>query len=290
MEKRFAFFLGCTIPASQFHVEAAARKSFEKLGVELVDMEGATCCSDPEISRQFDENLWIHIAARNISIAEKLNANIMTICNGCFDTLNKVNESLKNDKELKDKVNRDLQTIGREFKGTVEVLHAIEVLHDEIGLDTISKAAVKPLKNLRVALQPGCRLYHDEEKRLVEKFEALVKALGAQIIEYPLIRLCCGVPALYVDPEFSLMERTKRKLESIQSVNVDCIVTFCPACYDRLEKGQLDLRSRNINFNIPILNYFELLALALGIDPDDFGMYLHRIPADNVVEKIEEEA
>nr|MDO8046185.1 heterodisulfide reductase-related iron-sulfur binding cluster [Candidatus Baldrarchaeota archaeon] len=174
MEKRFAFFLGCTIPASQFHVEAAARKSFEKLGVELVDMEGATCCSDPEISRQFDENLWIHIAARNISIAEKLNANIMTICNGCFDTLNKVNESLKNDKELKDKVNRDLQTIGREFKGTVEVLHAIEVLHDEIGLDTISKAVVKPLKNLRVALQPGCRLYHDEEKRLVEMFEALV--------------------------------------------------------------------------------------------------------------------
>lgn len=290
MDKKFAFFLGCTIPASQFHVEAAVRKSFEKLGVELVDMEGTTCCSDPEISRQFDENLWIHIAARNISIAEKMDANIMTICNGCFDTLNKVNESLKNDKELKDKVNRDLQTIGREFKGTVKVLHAIEVLHDEIGLDTVFKVVVKPLKNLRVALQPGCRLYHVEEKRLVEKFEALVKALGAQIIEYPLIRLCCGVPALYVDPEFSLMERTKRKLESIRSVNVDCIVTFCPACYDRLEKGQLDLRSRNINFNIPILNYFELLALALGVDPDNFGMYLHRISADNVVEKIEEEA
>ena len=41
--KRFAFFPGCLIPARHPAMEFAIRYTLPKLGIELVDLEGASC-------------------------------------------------------------------------------------------------------------------------------------------------------------------------------------------------------------------------------------------------------
>jgi len=92
---RYAFFLGCLVPNYCPEIELATRDLFSRLGIELLDLEGASCCPSPSFSKSIDEDLWLIIGARNISLAEKLRADIVVVCNGCYDTLHSVNKILK---------------------------------------------------------------------------------------------------------------------------------------------------------------------------------------------------
>jgi len=39
-------------------------------------------------------------------------------------------------------------------------------------------------------------------------------------------------------------------------------------------------------YDMPILHYSELLALALGVDPEELALRSHKVKADKVLEKI----
>lgn len=130
----YAIFLGCTIPARQPNYELSARKTLEKLGVELVDLEGFTCCCPPPIQSINLESSQA-IAAYNICLAEEAGLDIVALCNGCFESLAMANAALKNDPELKAHVNEVLAKVGKEYQGTIEVKHFIQVLMDDIGLE-----------------------------------------------------------------------------------------------------------------------------------------------------------
>ena len=96
----YAIFLGCTIPARQPNYEVSARKTLEKLGIDLVDLDGFTCCCPPPIQSINLESSQA-IAAYNICLAEEAGLDIVALCNGCFESLAMVNNSLKNDPHLK---------------------------------------------------------------------------------------------------------------------------------------------------------------------------------------------
>ena len=159
------------------------------------------------------------------------------------------------------------------------------MLHDDVGLRRLRRR-VKPLfRGVKVFIQYGCRIFRNEKtKKLPEKFDRLVSMLGAEPVGR-LKRLCCGVPMMYFDESRAVHERAKLKLEDAKQSEADVIVTFCPACFNMLEKAQLTLAREGARFNIPIANYVELLAVAMGFEPDDFGAYMHRIPLDEVFEK-----
>ncbi|MEM3357116.1 MAG: heterodisulfide reductase-related iron-sulfur binding cluster, partial [Candidatus Bathyarchaeia archaeon] len=122
----YALFLGCTIPARQPHYELAARKALKKLGIELVDLENMTCCAPPPL-QSIDLETSLAIAAYNICLAEEADLNMVTLCTGCFESLAMANTLLKEKKELKERVNKILANVGKEFKGNREVRHYLQV-------------------------------------------------------------------------------------------------------------------------------------------------------------------
>ena len=142
---KFAFFVGCTIPYRIPFVETSIRKTLPEFGIELMDLPFA-CCPDPGGVQGFDSTTWYTLAARNLCLAEEQNLNILTACSGCFETLKVSNTKLKNDSDLKDKVNEHLSQVGREFKGTIEVKHFAEVLYTDVGIDKIAARVQKPLQ------------------------------------------------------------------------------------------------------------------------------------------------
>ena len=282
---RYSAFWGCTIPVMQPFVEKATRLVFEALNVELLEVEGTTCCPDPEISRIAGPDAWLILASRNMAIAESAGAPMLVLCNGCYDTFIKALKELKESEDKMGEVRGALKGLSMDFKGKLDVRHVIEALHDDVGIRRL-KRRVKPVfKGVKVYIQYGCRVFRDEEtKRLPEKFDKLVSLLGAEPVGR-LKRLCCGVPMMYFDESRAVHERAKLKLEDAKQSEADVIVTFCPACFNMLEKAQLTLAREGTRFNIPIANYVELLAVAMGFEPDDFGAYMHRIPLDEVFEK-----
>jgi heterodisulfide reductase subunit B len=288
---RYAIFLGCTIPARQPNYELSARKTLEKLGVELVDLENFTCCCPPPIQSINLESAQA-IAAYNICLAEEAGLNIVALCNGCFESLAMANAALKNEKDLKANVNQVLAKVGKEFKGTIEVKHFLQVLMDEVGLEKIKENVVKPLSNLKVAPFYGChsirpsKLLKLDDPERPQIFEKLLEAIGAESVEYRNKLKCCGGLLKGISDDTALT-LAREKLVNTTKAGADCISTLCPFCFVALDIGQLQVKTKfNEVYDMPILHYSELIALALGVDPEELALRSHKVKTEKVIEKV----
>ena len=281
---KYSLYLGCVIPNRYPAIEASTRKALGSLGVELMDMNGASCCPAPGVIRAFNMDAWLALAARNLSIAEGLGADVLTLCNGCFATLAEANNILKNDPKAAERVSDNLAEVGRSYKGEIEVYHIAEVLYKEIGLEKIKESIEKELP-LRLALHYGCHLMKPSQTRrwgVVQRptfLEELVEALGATSVEYKDKMMCCGAGGALRSgfPDVAL-DFTVEKLENIQRVGVDAIVNVCPFCHLQFDQGQVEIESKlGKKFEIPVVYYTQLLGLAQGFTPEELGLYMNKI-------------
>lgn len=287
---KYVSFLGCQIPMRIPSIEIASRKVFEKIGLETVDLPGYSCCPEPVVSRLLDKTAWLVTSARNLALAEELGSDLMTLCNGCYETLVETNEVLKHDPEELRKTNEVLKRYGKQYTGKVKVKHAVEVLYEEIGVDRIKQQLVKPQK-IRVALHYGCHLYREPEgediMRKPNMMKELTRLTGAEIVDYRLERLCCGYPSMQADEEFSLKQRLLVKLRHIQEAGADAVVLTCPACTIQFEIGQVMLKRYGVQCSIPCINLMELLALSFGVPSKDLHLELHKSPVSRLAQKME---
>ena len=287
----YALFLGCTIPARQPHYEASARKSLAKLGIELIDLANMTCCAPPPL-QSIDLETSLSMAAYNICLAEEADLNIITLCTGCFESLAMANALLKQNEKLRARVNQILSNAGKEFKGSKEVKHYLQVLMDDVGLKRLKKNVSKDLSNLKVASFSGCHLlrpsallkFDDPERPHI--FDDLINALGAKSIWYKNKLKCCGgLLRGYADDVALAIAR--EKIVNATKAGADCIVTLCPFCFLTLDLGQMLIKSTyREEYNMPVIHYSELLSLGLGIDPKELVLDFHKIQVNKVLNKI----
>ncbi|UCE96242.1 MAG: CoB--CoM heterodisulfide reductase subunit B, partial [Candidatus Bathyarchaeota archaeon] len=275
--KSYAIFLGCTIPARQPNYELSARKALAKLGIELVDLVESTCCCPPPV-QSIDLETSLAVAAYNITLAEEADLNIVTLCSGCFESLAMANEMLKTHTELKTRINEILSNTGKEFKGNKEVKHFLQVLTKDIGFEHLKQNITKPLNNLKIAPFYGCHVlrpsellkFDDPERPHI--LEDLIKILGAESIEYRNKLKCCGGLLRGFSDELAL-DLAREKLANTSKAGADCIATVCPFCFVALDIGQVQIRAKfSENYDMPVLHYSELLALALGVDPQELAL------------------
>ncbi|MGQ9640995.1 MAG: CoB--CoM heterodisulfide reductase iron-sulfur subunit B family protein [Candidatus Bathycorpusculaceae bacterium] len=287
----YALFLGCTIPARQPHYELSARKALTELGVELVDLENMTCCAPPPL-QSIDLETSLAIAAYNICLAEEADLNVVTLCTGCFESLAMTNNLLKEKEELRERVNKILSNVGKEFKGNKEVRHYLQVLMKDIGIDQLKRSVVKPLNKVKVASFSGCHLlrpsallrFDDPERPKI--FDTLIEALGAKSIWYRnKLRCCGGLLSGYADDVALAIAR--EKIVNATEAGADCISTLCPFCFLTLDLGQVLIKSAyKEEYNMPIVHYAELLSLSLGVEPKELALDFHKMKIDKVLEKI----
>jgi heterodisulfide reductase subunit B len=289
--KSYALFLGCTIPAREPNYELSARKALTKLGIELVDLENMTCCAPPPV-QSLDLETATSISAYNICLAEEADLDIVTLCTGCFESLAMANTTLKKNLNLRQKVNKILSSTGKEFKGTKEVKHYLQVLQNDIGIDGLRKSIAKDLSRLKVASFSGCHLlrpssllkFDDAERPHI--FDDLIEALGAKSIPYRNKLKCCGGLLRGYADEVALAI-AREKIVNTTKAGADCIATLCPFCYLTLDLGQILMKSTyKEEYTMPVLHYSELLSLALGIDAKELAPDFHKIRLDNLLSKI----
>jgi heterodisulfide reductase subunit B len=287
----YALFLGCTIPARQPHYELSARKSLAKLGIELVDLENMTCCAPPPL-QSIDLETSLAISAYNICLAEEADLNMVTLCTGCFESLAMTNNLLKEKEELRERVNKILSNVGKEFKGNKEVRHYLQVLMKDIGVDQLKRNVVKSLNKLKVASFSGCHLlrpsallrFDDPERPKI--FDTLIETLGAKSIWYRnKLRCCGGLLRGYADDVALAIARDK--IVNATEAGADCISTLCPFCFLTLDLGQMLIKSAyKEEYHMPIVHYAELLSLSLGVEPKELAFDFHKMKIDKVLEKI----
>jgi heterodisulfide reductase subunit B len=283
---RFAFFRGCMIPTKQPHIEHVARLVLPRLGAQLADVDGFTCCPDPVGVGAVDPFSWVTIGARNLSLAEEQDLDVLTLCNGCAYTLRHVVHDLGESPELRDRVNGVLVETGHTYRGTGQVRHFLPWLAQDVGGEAIRRLVQRPLTGLRVATHTGCHLlspqylhgFDDPEDPVV--FDGLVEALGATPVDYEAKAGCCGIGFAVTgqpDPSGSVLNA---KLTEIHDAGADCIAVGCPFCYQQFDMGQLTAaRKFGLDFKVPVLNYLQLLGLALGFNAEEMQVRAHKVKA-----------
>ena len=287
---KYAPFFGCMITVKYPQMEAAVRKTAKNLGMELVDLDGFSCCPDPIYFKATDKLTWLTIAARNITIAEEAGLDLVTMCSGCTATLSEANFHLSSEPELKEKVNQRLKRIGREYKGTISVRHIVTVLRDDLGIERVRESVKRPLGGIKVGIHYGCHLLKPSEIMRVDDpdyptiLEKLFSAIGAQIVHHDKQALCCGKACMSENiPE----KMTYDVLTSLKKSGADLMGLICPTCFDEFDLGQIKLsRKLNEDLTIPILYYFQLLGLAQGLSPQEMGLHLHKTKTDEIVKKV----
>ncbi|RLG44372.1 MAG: CoB--CoM heterodisulfide reductase subunit B [Thermoproteota archaeon] len=275
----YKMFEGCTIGNRIPFIEAASRKVFEKVGIET-SQAPFSCCPDPTGMKSFSNDAWLTIGARNLCLAEEEGKDIISLCNGCANTLRGVQHQLKHDSLKREKVNEQLAKIGKEYKGKIEVRHFVDVLKE--NLDKIKSSISKPLSGLKVACHPGCHYMRpaewmkSDDPMRPKNLKEIVKATGATVVDYEEEVLCCGSAVTNAYEEHGLAN-LKIKMDSIKKSGADIICVNCPACFQQFDTKQRDLAKKyGEEYNIPVLYVTELLALAMGVSADEIGLKFHR--------------
>lgn len=279
--KTYSLFTGCLIPNKFPFIEKATRRVLDSLGIKLYDIEGASCCPNQMAIQSSDKVLWHVLAARNLCIAEKKGLDILTLCNGCYDTLKSVNSRLKGDYRFRKEINEKLAKFDLEFRGEIEVKHLIQVLHDDIGLNTVEKNVVSSLRSLKCAPFEGCHVkipmdhmgFDDPDEP--SYLDDLIKVIGGDCISYPERYSCCG-GGLSVGRKDDVVPAARRVLLSALDAGARAIVVNCPFCFAQFYRSLKEINDiYSDNLHLPVFYITQLIGLAFGLSPEEMGMELH---------------
>jgi heterodisulfide reductase subunit B len=276
----YSLYMGCSVPANYPNYEASMNLIAERLGMQMEYLTDVACCGSPNL-RAMDYWGWVVVNARTLAVADRIGHDIVTPCNGCFGSLKDVYHLLAHDSKYRDRVNDELKQDHLEFKGISRPRHFIEALYTDVTIDAIRKQITRPLDGVGIAIHYGCHLLRPTDVTEITPtiLDELVEVTGAQVVEYPLWKQCCGATVLPVDEDLAI-RLARDKLKSMKESGAVFAVVVCPACCNQLDLQQLGLKeSYGEEFNLPVLFYPQILGLAMGLDASEVGLEMNRVPA-----------
>ena len=288
---KYALYLGCTVPVRALNYEMSARKVAERLGIELVDVDGFSCCGFP--AKPLDWKAGLLMAARNLALAEAQGLDIMTLCSACTGTLTEANQRLKEDEELRAWANEQLADLGHTYRGTIRVRHLARVLYEEIGLERLRQEVTVSLDGFSFAPHYGCHylkpsyLYDGfDDPENPQSLSRLIEATGARVARYEDESQCCGGGVLGFDSETALL-MTKQKLDHVTSAQADAMVLICPFCSIMYEANQRRVEKLyETEYKLPVLYYPQILGLAMGFSLEEMGIKLNRVKPRRLIKQM----
>jgi succinate dehydrogenase / fumarate reductase cytochrome b subunit len=296
MTLKYAYFPGCVAQGACRELYMSTQALTEALGIELLELKKAACCGSGTF-KEDSQLLEDTVNARNIALAEQLNLPLLTHCSTCQGVIGNVDERLKaaqqTDPAYLDQVNGLLKQEGcSPYKGSTEVRHLLWALVGDYGLEAIRDRVTRKLEGLNCAAFYGCYLLRAQkhipfdDPYNPQSMENLFQAVGASPIYYRGRTQCCGWPLSSYATTQSFKMAGGHIQEAI-AAGADCIVTPCPLCHLNLDSRQPEVEKVvGEKLGLPVLHLSQLVALALGISPQQLGLGRHVVSTRPVLEKL----
>ncbi len=293
---KYAYYPGCVAQGACRELYQSTQSLSQALGIELVELKQAACCGSGTF-KEDSQLLEDTVNARNIALAEQLNLPLLTHCSTCQGVIGHVDERLKdaqtNNPSYLEQVNGLLQKEQcSPYRGATTVTHLLWVLVGDYGLEAIRQKVVRSLSNLRCAAFYGCYLLRGQthlpfdDPFQPESMENLFRAVGATPIYYPGRTQCCGWPISSYATEQSFKLAGNHIRDAIAH-GADCIVTPCPLCHLNLDSRQPEVEQViGEKLGLPVLHLPQLVALALGVDPNQLGLQRHIVSTRPLLRKL----
>ena len=292
---KYIFYPGCAMETSARAYNESLMAIHEVLGIELEEIRDWNCCGATEYLGISLVPAYALIG-RNLALAAKQANGTRTVvasCSACYLNLAKADHYMTERPVLSEKVNEALAAGELSYTpGTLEIRHLLDVIINDVGLDTVRSKVVKPLKGLRVAPYLGCMVPRPDYKKRwsdaehPKELDLLLKALGAEVIDFPLKTHCCGGHMTQIGPT-TAFELIRRLLQSAEQFKADVMVTVCPMCQMNVDAYQGETnRHFHTNFKMPILFFTQLMGVAFGKDPAKLGFGREFVKATEAMRRI----
>jgi heterodisulfide reductase subunit B len=293
--------------------EMSTRRVAEQLDIELVDIDGFSCCGFP--AKPLDWEAGLLMAARNLALAEAQGLDILTLCSACTGTLTEANHRLREDAELRAWTNEQLADMSNvdsvrpcsgqaagstlAYGGKVHVRHFARVLFEEVGAEALRGEVMvgangeRLLEDFGFAPHYGCHylkpshLYDGfDDPENPQSLDRLIEATGARALRYEDEGQCCGGGILGFDEETALL-MTRQKLDHVTEAGADAMVLICPFCAIMYEANQRRVeRLYDATYRLPVLYYPQILGLAMGFSMEEVGLKLNRVKPRKLIEAL----
>jgi heterodisulfide reductase subunit B2 len=255
-----ALFVGCKIPARVPEYERSSRAVLQRLGVRLVDLDFG-CCGYPARHLRLDAHLVL--AARNLALAGARGLDVLTLCQCCYGNLRHAQHLIAEEQPIRDVLTRALAAEGLVLTARTRVRHLLELLTRDVGLEAIAAQVTNPQRGRRVAAHYGCHALRPshvcdlDNPHAPSIFESLVRAAGAEAVDWPRRLDCCGAPIGASSPVLADRIRTG-KLADAREAGAEYLCTACPWCHERFATAAAPE-------GLPTLLVTELLGRAMGL-------------------------
>lgn len=293
---KLAYYPGCTLKTNAKNFETSAIEVAKKLEIDLVELPRWNCCGT--VFSLTDDDLIHHVAPiRNLLRIQEMKKKklidddnrMITLCSMCYNTLKRANLRVKENNDDLDTIN-DFMYLEENYNGDVEVIHFMEILRD-LGFDNVEKKVINPLKGLKVAPYYGCMLLRPKEVGIDDPEEPVIEAnllsaLGAEVIDNPYKKVCCGSYQTVQD-KYAVANLTYDILTHAQEQGAEAISLSCPLCAFNLDSRQKEVKEKHPNFKeMPIFYFTQLMAVSFGLDERFCGFDLNYIdPRPLLLEK-----
>lgn len=288
---KFAYYPGCSAKSTCPELDVSMKAMATKLGLDLAELEVAACTGSRQL-RDSDEELFLTLNARTLALAERLERDLLTICATCLLNLMEVNQKLRQDAELRKRINANLAKVDLQYRGSVEVTHILWVLLRNIGPEALGEKIVRPLHGLRVAPFYGCHILRPrdvlgfDDPESPTSLDTLIRLLGAEPVDYNGKKRCCGFHVLMPREDIAV-KISGRRLSEARDQAADCLVTTCPLCHTSLDPYQAAAEQKaGKKFGLPIIHLPQLVGLGLGLDATVLRLDDHAVSTTPVLEKI----
>jgi heterodisulfide reductase subunit B len=287
--QKVAYYPGCALDGSAHAYNRSTKEVGRELGLDLVEVEDWNCCGAMEV-KNIDPKLQTYLSSRVMSIAHNemgFDA-VMAPCNGCYHNLKKAEHDLSRDPASVAVVDRLSEKAGHAaYKaGTLETIHALDWIKGAIGEDGIRTRVKRTLAKLKIANYYGCmytrprHIFPEKDKGAESEstsqphfMDDILRAAGAEIVEFPLKTACCGGAHTLSDCDTST-KLVLNILETAEACGAEVIATECPTCHTGLEMHQVRAEKRYAKTTrVKILYFTQLLGLALGLSPRRLGIH-----------------
>lgn len=278
---KIPYYPGCTLSTVAKSFEASAKAAAACVGVEMEELKQWNCCG-ATFPLAPGNVMGLTAPAKVLSNARREGDTLTTLCSVCYNVLKRTNKVIRDNKEKRSAINSFIE---EDYDGGVNVVHFLEVLRDTVGFDKVKEAVKRPLAGIKTGAYYGCMLLRPFEDMGIDNaesptvFEDLLKALGAEPVDFPNKIECCGAH-LAMNNEAIVEKLSGNVMSSAVDSGAELIVTSCPLCQYNLEKSQAGEAGQNAGISgVPVVYFTQMLGLALGQDPATLGFEKNKIDA-----------
>ncbi len=259
------YYPGCSISSSAIEYGKSVKNIAHALDIKLVEPKKWSCCGSGA-AHATDLKASNVLPMSTIAKIEQMGLDTVTSpCSACFSRLKHSEFSATNKENVRQQVS---EALDYEYRGTVKVQHLMDIIVDRVGIDEVKKRVSQPLNGLKLACYYGCLITRPttitgaENPEYPQKMDHLVKALGAESIDWSRKTECCG-GSLAISKTESATILMKRILDDAKACGAEALVTMCPICHLNMDSRQ-EAMGYSKDEEMPVFQATQLMSLAFG--------------------------